>query len=319
MQAAATMGQKTDWKNLISRGLETAVGGVLLVAGILKAWEPVDFARQIGEYNIISDQSLITVVAWLAIILECGIGMALIAGYRRLIFVPAAAGLITIFLGLVGYAWASGSTQDCGCFGSWVKRTPAEAFAEDAVLLIAIVAAGFLNRIEPATYKKLRMFAVQLAVVAGLGLTIYSTASPRQSTDSVLRLKTSAPSPFLGVPVSGISVDLTIGTHLVALVDTGCSHCQKAVPQFNQIYEKGSKQIPIVGICSNSAPEMATFIHDFNVEYPLGSIPREDLMRLLDGGGTPRTLLVKDGEILKVWDGEIPAPGDAERFLSSPH
>lgn len=303
------------WRHLVARALETLIGGVLLIAGLLKAWEPLQFTQQITEYKIITAPGLVKAVAWTAIVIECGLGTALIVGWRRRLTVPLAAGLFVLFLGVIGWAWASGSTADCGCFGSWVKRTPAEAFAEDTLMLAALVAAWFLHRYEPLSYRRLRLGLVGAAVLAGLAVTGWSSQSARQSSDPNVRLQAQAQNPFSKVRVALLSEDFTKGTHLIALIDTGCAHCQAAVPSFNQLMVQTKNNPPFVALCSNFEEEVKTFKKNYNAQFPMGIVARQDLIDLLNGGGTPHTLLVKDGFILHAWDGNVPTPAELLQLL----
>ena len=71
------------WRHLVARGLEILIGGILLLAGLLKAWEPLGFVTQITEYKIITAPGVVKALAWTMIAIECGIGTALIVGFRR--------------------------------------------------------------------------------------------------------------------------------------------------------------------------------------------------------------------------------------------
>lgn len=303
------------WRQLGARALETLMGGILLIAGLLKAWEPLNFVQQITDYKIITAPGVVKVLAWVMIAIECGIGMALVVGFRRRLMVPLACGLFVIFLGTIGWAWASGATADCGCFGSWVKRTPAEAFAEDLVMLAALVAAWFMNRQEANNYRQLRLGLVAVAVIAGLGITGWASQSARQSSDPAVRLQAQSQSPFSNVTVALVPVDLTKGSHLVVLIDTGCSHCQASVPLFNQLMVQTRNSPPIIALCSNFEEEVKTFKNTYQPGFPLGIIARPDLLKLLDSGGTPHTLLVKDGFVLHVWDGQVPTVAELRQLL----
>ncbi|MFN7930928.1 MAG: MauE/DoxX family redox-associated membrane protein [Blastocatellia bacterium] len=304
------------WRQLVARGLETLIGGVLLIAGLLKAWEPLQFTKQITDYKLITAPGAVKAIAWTAIVLECGLGAALIVGWRRRLTVPLAIGLFVIFLGAIGWAWASGSTADCGCFGSWVKRTPAEAFAEDVLMLGALMAAWFLHRREPMNYARLRLGLVSAAIVAGLAVTGWSSQSARQSSDPNVRQQAAQnTNPFSKLHVALLSEDLSKGTHLIALIDTGCSHCQAAVPSFNQLMVQTKNNPPFVALCSNLEEEVKQFKQNYNAQFPLGIIARQELIDLLNGGGTPHTLLVKDGFVLHVWDGDIPTPIELFQLL----
>ena len=112
-----------------------------------------------------------------------------------------------------------------------------------------------------------------------------------------------------------VPVDLNQGTHLVMLMDTGCSHCQAAVPTFNQLMIQDKNTPPLIALCTNFEADVKTFKQTFQPGYPVGIIARPDFMKLLDGGGTPRTLLVRDGFILHVWDGNVPPVAELGQLL----
>lgn len=305
------------WRQWLARGLEMIIGAILLLAGLLKAWEPMDFVRQITDYKIITAPGIVKPLAWAMIALECGLGAALIAGYRRRQVLPLAMGLFVVFLGAVGWAWVSGATADCGCFGSWAKRTPAEAFAEDLLMLAALVVAWFIYRVETPRFHRMRFGVVCLAMLAGLFLTGWASRSVRQSTDPVTRLQAQAQNPVSNLNITGLAVDLKTGTHLIMLMDTGCAHCQASVPAFNQLLTQQQSTSPLIALCSNMEAEVTMFKKNFQAQFPLGRISREDFMRLLERGDTPRTLLVKDGVIRKIWDGNAPQETEIGQALAA--
>lgn len=302
----------TDWRLIIARVLEALIGAVLLLAGILKAWSPMDFINQITDYKIVTQPLLVTVIAWVMIVVECAIGTALIVGYKRRIAVPATIVLVLLFLGAVGWAWVTGSTEDCGCFGSWARRTPAEAFLEDTVMLIAISGAWLLSRHEPVRFARLRLGAVMASILIGISVTALASNSARQSTDPIVRLQaqSSGKRQFAGLAVSGLDFDLQRGKYLVMLMDTGCTHCQQSVPQVNRLVSLSNSGLRIVALCSNSDKEIDWFKGKFNAEFPIGRISYDDFMRLFERGKTPRLMLIQDASVLKIWDGVVPAENE---------
>ena len=123
-----------SWVPIILSGI---VGLVLLISGLQKAFEIDLFTRQIRDYEIITNPLLIIFSAWGLITFECCLGTALIINFQPKIAVPAGGLLFLIFIGATGYAWATGVTDDCGCFGSWIERTPQEAMLEDLFFFAA--------------------------------------------------------------------------------------------------------------------------------------------------------------------------------------
>lgn len=294
------------WRVLVARGIEALIGGVLLIAGLLKAWEPLSFIQQITDYKIITAPGPVKIIAWTMIAVECGLGMALLVGFRRRVTIPLAGGLFVLFLGAVGWAWASGATEDCGCFGSWVKRTPAEAFAEDAVMLAALMGAWFLYCLEARTLLRLRLGLISAAVLTGLLVTGWASQSARQSSDPIVRLQAEPQSPFQDLVIALTPTDLMKGTHLVVLMDTGCSHCQAAVPKFNALIAQNKNTPPLLALCSNFEADVVAFKMNYQPQFPIGIITRSSFLELLGTGGTPHSLFIQDGKVLKVWDGEVP-------------
>jgi len=232
----------------------------------------------------------------------------LIVGLRRRWAVPAATGLLVMFIGAVGWAWATGATENCGCFGSWAKRTPAQAMTEDVLMLAAIAGAWLLYRGEPARFRGFRFAAVVTVLLAGITLTVIASNSVRQSVDPLARLQAQSrqPSPFDGLAVEGLPLKLEEGDRLVALIDTGCTHCQASVPALNQVATQTDKFPPLVALCTNSAQEVEAFQRKFEAKFPLGRISYQDFTRLFERGKPPRIFLLRAGAILKIWDGQIP-------------
>jgi len=309
-----------DWRFVIARLLEAIIGVILLLAGVLKAWSPMDFGRQIADYGIITQPAVVTALAWLMIVVECALGTALIVGYRRRIAVPAAIALVIMFLGAVGWAWYTGSTEDCGCFGSWAKRTPAEAFLEDFGMLVMITGAWVLSRREPVRFRIWRFGAVAASILAGIAITAVAGNSDRQSADPMVRLRAQSATKkqFAGLKVSGLDVDLQRGSHLVMLMDTGCTHCQQSVPEVNRLSAVPDLGAGVVALCSNSQKDVDWFNGKFRPEFPLGRISYEDFMRLFERGKTPRLMLIRDASVVRIWDGTVPQAGEVRRLATGP-
>lgn len=300
---------QSKWRARTARIIEIFMGLVFLIAGGLKAYEPLDFIRQIGDYQLLTSPGPIKVVAWVMIAVEIALGTALIVGYRRRVSVPLAAVVLVGFLVTLGWAWHVGATEDCGCFGSWVKRTPAEAFMEDLFMLGAICFAWWLHRHEEVGVSRWRPATVLLSALIGLSVTALASNSARQSDDPMQRMKARATQPnlFENVNVEGVPVDVKVGTRVIALIDTGCSHCQASVPELNRLSgELKASDTPLVALCSNRPEEVEAFVAKYKAEFPMGRVSYDDFTRLFERGKPPRMLLIQDGALLRLWDGVVP-------------
>jgi uncharacterized membrane protein YphA (DoxX/SURF4 family) len=308
-----------DWRFIAARLMEILVGGVLLVAGLIKAYEMLDSVKQILSYNIITQPTLVTIAVWLLVVVECALGAALVVGYLRKYVVASTAALFAVFLTFISWSWYTGSTANCGCFGSKFQHSPKEAFIFDAILL------GFLIATQILAWKKMKesisnqswkLIIVIATVVLGLGVSTYASFSPKQSSDPVLRLQVTEPNLFENIAISDLdNIDIRKGTQIVVLMDTGCDHCQANVPNFNQIFDDSANLAPLAAVCPNRADEVKGFQKKFNSKFPIGRISDTDFFKLLEKGDTPRVFLLKDSKVLKIWDAKSPTIDELKAAL----
>jgi uncharacterized membrane protein YphA (DoxX/SURF4 family) len=117
------------------RAVRLALAALFLVAGARKLFDLRTFARAIGDFGIVwDDATYATAVALVAVELLGGLGLALdIRGSLGII-----AGLLMLFIAVLGYGLRLGLDIDCGCFGSGAEReTLAGALLRNVVLLAA--------------------------------------------------------------------------------------------------------------------------------------------------------------------------------------
>jgi uncharacterized membrane protein YphA (DoxX/SURF4 family) len=98
--------------------LRLGLGGLLIVAGALKARAPVAFATEIANYQLVP--AVAPYVAAILPVLELVIGAALIVGPRawRRAAALAALGMLATFTVAVASAYFRRINIDCGCFGT---------------------------------------------------------------------------------------------------------------------------------------------------------------------------------------------------------
>jgi putative oxidoreductase len=110
-------GKSFNWRPVIGRALAVLAGAVFVYAGVLKVRDPLQFANDVSNYDILPW----SVGVWLAFYLpwlEILCGLALI--FHR-VFAGALAitgALIFIFIGATIWAKIQGIDVACGCFGT---------------------------------------------------------------------------------------------------------------------------------------------------------------------------------------------------------
>ena len=122
--------------SIIGKWLIRAIGAVLLVAGILKATDVTLFMAQLKAYGVITNPVLLLISAWGLVAIQCGLGAALLVGYRPTINItyhnnPLAYSHMRYRNGPYGRV----PTDECGCFGALLKRSPQVAFIENLAFL----------------------------------------------------------------------------------------------------------------------------------------------------------------------------------------
>lgn len=137
---------RSDLRPWLALAARLLLGGVLVVAGLLKLPDPAEAVRAVRAYRLLPEV-LVGPVAFGLPVVEVAVGLALLAGVFVQTAAVAAALLLAVFLVGVGSAWARGLQIDCGCFGGGGQvqagRTayPAEVARDTALLLVALALA----------------------------------------------------------------------------------------------------------------------------------------------------------------------------------
>ena len=117
MNSAANQSTRFDWRRILGRSLAVLVGAVFIYAGILKVRDPLRFASDIGNYQMVP-WSLGIRLAFYLPWLELLCGCALV--FHRLFAGSVAITILLMFVFIGATAWArlQGIDVSCGCFGS---------------------------------------------------------------------------------------------------------------------------------------------------------------------------------------------------------
>ena len=124
-----------DWFYKLCRW---TLGGIFIYTGSIKLLEPEIFAVLIQAYGIVPE-GLLMPVAIILPVLEIFAGMGLFFDIKGSL--PIIAGLLVLFVAILGYGLFMGLDVDCGCFGP--EDPESKAF----------------HGLRPAMYKDLVMIA----------------------------------------------------------------------------------------------------------------------------------------------------------------
>lgn len=291
--------KETFWRQWGPRLLAGFVGLVLVAAALIKSADMELFVRAIKAYGFVTHRPLLIVAAWSMVVVELALGVGLMVAYRIKTVFLATTALLVLFLAVTGWAWFTGATEACGCFGAWLERTPGEAALEDVVLLALTFVAWIGFRRLKVSQGRWKTGVVLGASIIGLALPAifgfpYSGIQQASSKEGETQLGN-----FM---VQGLDdMVLNSGTYLVVVMDTGCDHCQETIPDLNMLAE--TPELPqIVALCVNGESDRTAFIEEFQPTFPLGQIEDDVFWRLLGDGDMPRTILTHLGTVKQVWD-----------------
>ena len=170
------------WKKYAGTAGAVLLGVVFMVAAVSKAWNPDDLGAFIDQIRLDELDFLFTAtqVALIALALETGLGIALLLGVRHLLILLPATALAVFFILLSGrtYWLVSQGLREpgsCGCFGSLIERTPAEAFWQNLLLGTPLILLCFWRRPKSGSVPRKRLV---LALLAALGVSLWASRSP---------------------------------------------------------------------------------------------------------------------------------------------
>ena len=131
----ATMTSGARWPLFVRRGLALLVGAVFVYAGTIKLLDPLRFAADIANYEIVPWSVAIRLafyLPWLEVL--CGLALIFQRLFSGAMLVTGT--LMLIFLGATISLKARGLDVNCGCFGSVVNL----GFGGHLVLDLALLA-----------------------------------------------------------------------------------------------------------------------------------------------------------------------------------
>jgi uncharacterized membrane protein YphA (DoxX/SURF4 family) len=137
-----------DLVGLVARLL---LGGVMLVAGLLKVTKPEVSARAVQAYQLLPFD-VATYVGYGLPILEVVIGLLLVTGLFTRTAAAISGVLLVAFIIGIASAWARGLTIDCGCFGEGGTIDPSQTrYLEEILRDVGLVLCAAWLVVRPRT------------------------------------------------------------------------------------------------------------------------------------------------------------------------
>jgi hypothetical protein len=308
------------------------LGVVLLVGAYAKALDPLAFVDLIRNEGL----DFLLPASWVAAIalgLEMFLGSALLLGIRRRWVLYPSALLVVFFLFLTGrtYLRSLNGTLDeqagCGCFGNLVERTPAEAFWQDAAMLVPALLLAFLatgrpgrtGGASPRAFPRARTAVVVALTALGLGFVWMAPSLPIDDLATRLRPGIQVDEICSGqdeerICLGTIRPELLEGDHLVVIADLLDRGFGEQVQGLNAYrFEVGD----VVVLSAATAEQHRQFFWEWGPAFEIVEAPATLLSPLYRQ--LPRSFVVQDGEVVETFAGLPPLPdGATDELLLAP-
>ncbi len=273
-----------------------ALGLVLLYAGLIKTADLSLFVDQIAAYEILPAWA--PAMSRFFVVVEFGLGLALLANWRPRITIPATGGLMVFFIGVISWAWANGHTGPCGCFGSRGSKEPLGALLEDLLFVgLAVLAWWGLRRRRGD--RPWQFAALLIGLALGASLPIVAANLPLDGLVTDAR----PGKPFDQLVVEGFDGDVQSGDYLFALIDPAAAASAAIVEPLNELVDADG--LPeVVGLCQGSNDDLVAFMFEHDPYFELAYAPRAALRRFYRR--LPVCLLVREGMIRQAWFDGVP-------------
>ncbi len=126
-----------------------AVGGLFIYSGIVKVLDPLGFAQNVRDYQVVGP-SLAFLVAVFLPWLEIFAGLFLASGLMKRAGAATISVLLVFFIVLIAVTMIRGLDVDCGCFGTLSRKAgPGLILADAAMLYMALCVLAAPRRKAP--------------------------------------------------------------------------------------------------------------------------------------------------------------------------
>ena len=277
-------------------GLKVLLGLVFIVSAILKIADMDRFEIYIYSYHFFS-LNVSFLVARAAIIVELVLGIGLVSNcFHKLMWWGSVAMLVG-YTGLLAYAFASGRTDNCHCFGDYLQFNPWQSILKNIVLL-ALFALIYKVKGWRFRYDKIALVGVVTACCVGVFM-----ASPPDNYTPSYRPTDDLDHELFEEALRNPPLDtlhLTEGRKVVALLSSGCEYCMMTARKLSLMQRfYGFPEQDVFFVFMGTEAGVSDFFKESeSTEYQY--VIYDDVIHLLkiNNGVFPILVMVEDGQAI---------------------
>ena len=268
--------------------LQFFLAATFLFSAYTKAVVPGFFEVLLEQQGLVPNRLYGAWATRIIIALETWLGLCLLLSFYMRFILRFMFLLLVAFSIHLGYLIAIGETGNCGCFGEMISMSPLASLGKNVTLLVVN---GFLLRYEYRGNKKPLITWLFLPILFAAATLIWPVQTqPDEVVEKLPAFKTEA------------GIDFTNGSYLVAILNLGCEHCQKAAQQIAAWQNNGINLPQVVALFF---AEGNTTVANFNAmtgsNFLYQMIDVNSFFDLI-GSAPPRIYWIVDGQVKHYWD-----------------
>ena len=276
------------------RSLQSAfrifLGIVFVFSAYTKFVGPGFFEITLIDQGLLSSRGQAQHAARFLIGFEFALGLLMLLPYYTKQLMAIASLMLIGFTIHLGYLWAIGDNENCGCFGEMISMSPAESIAKN-ILMLAVSVWLWIKSSSKATNQTI-LFGGAMIIITSMWVFL---PTPDQSEFPVNQYTN-----FSSVG----RTDLSSGEKLVAILNLDCEHCQELSVELGKM----NKTNKLPDVYAFYFKEGETTVEQFeqmtNTSFPYVEIDVNTFFDLI-GESPPRVYVLNDGAVDAIIDEDI--------------
>ena len=281
---------KIEFMRSLQSAFRIFLGIVFVFSAYTKFVGPGFFEITLIDQGLLSSRSQAQHAARFLIGFEFALGLLMLLPYYTKQLMAIANLMLIGFTIHLGYLWAIGDNENCGCFGEMISMSPAESIVKN-ILMLAVSVWLWIKSPSKATNPTI-LFLGATIIITSMWLFL---PIPNQSEFPVNQ--------YTNFSTVG-RTDLSSGEKLVVILNLDCEHCQELSVELGKM----NKTNKLPDVYAFYFKEGETTVEQFeqmtNTSFPYVEIDVNTFFDLI-GESPPRVYVLNDGAVDAIIDEDI--------------
>ena len=281
---------KIEFMRSLQSAFRILLGIVFIFSAYTKFVGPGFFEITLIDQGLLSSRGQAQHAARFLIGFEFALGLLMLLPYYTKQLMAITSLMLIGFTIHLGYLWAIGDNENCGCFGEMISMSPAESIAKN-ILMLAVSVWLWIKSSSKAT-NQIILFGGAMIIITSMWVFL---PIPDQSEFPVNQYTN-----FSSVG----RTDLSSGEKLVAILNLDCEHCQELSVELGKM----NKTNKLPDVYAFYFKEGETTVEQFeqmtNTSFPYVEIDVNTFFDLI-GESPPRVYVLNDGAVDAIIDKDI--------------